>query len=162
MASGVKKEPCFTDFAIQEYLLGRLDAAVRVEVETHLGSCPECAACAKLLKRETLTLRAALRTPSPSESTASKINDETLASYLDNSLRPEAREEVELALLESSEALMRLNEIRLELEAVRDDSAVPESRNYAPEGRVLRMPKRIVLPRKVSDLSAGEGEAADG
>lgn len=162
MSSGTNTNSCFTDFAIQEYLLGRLDAGVREELEAHLKGCRECTACSELLAKETATLRAGLRGTAGVESTAPGIDDETLAMYFDDSLSLEMREEIERNLAQSPEALRRLNELRLELESLRDGSKVLEGDAAKPEGRVLRMPKRQILPRKLSDLPSEGSEVAEG
>ena len=153
--------PCFTDFALQEYVLGRLSPEVRIEVQEHMQSCPQCAACAGLIAKETELLRAALGA-SAGSSSAAAIDDETLSLYLGDSLDAQSREACEKALVTSPKLRERLTELRRDLEAVLGDTGAAEISKVRVEGRILRMPKRSEVPRNFSDLTLSDSEAAEG
>lgn len=152
---------CFTDFALQEYVLGRLSPEVRVEVQGHLRNCLQCAACADLITQETGLLREALGA-SAGSSKAVAIDDETLSLYLGDSLDAQSREACEESLAASPQLRERLGELRRDLEAVVGDAGAVEISETRLEGRILRMPKRSRLPRSFSDLTLSDSEAAEG
>lgn len=151
---------CFTNFALQEYLLGRLGQDVRAELKQHVDDCPQCGACLTLMDTETQVLRAALRDDS-GEAENPKLDTETLAIYLDGSLSDEQREECERVLISSPQLLASLVDIRRELSTLRvlDPNVLGASER--PEGRILRMPKRRLLPKDISELSLTDSEAAE-
>ncbi len=153
--------PCFTNFALQEYALGRLSSEVREEVEAHVNECPECAACAALIEKETGLLNSALRFGGEEEQGQS-LEREVLAMYLDDSLDQEAREKCEKRLALSSETLATLLSLRHELLSVLNVEALPGEMPARPEGRILRMPKRRILPKSVAELYSVEPEEAEG
>lgn len=153
--------PCFTNFALQEYALGRLSGEVREEVETHVVECRQCAACAALIEKETGLLSSALRAGAE-ERPGQPLERETLAMYLDGSLDQETREKCEKLLAESPETLAALLSMRHELVSVLNATAAASELPERREGRILRMPKRRILPETLLDLSESESEAAGG
>jgi len=156
-ASHGSDRPCFTNFALQEYALGRLNGDVRLEVEAHVGECRQCAA---LIEKETRLLKAALRAGAE-EGEGQAPEREMLAMYLDDSLDQETREKCESLLASSSEALAALLSMRRELVSVLNVEALPGEMTSRPEGRILRMPKRRILPKTIAELYGDESEAAE-
>ncbi len=161
MTSPSADRPCFTNFAFQEYALGRLSSEVRVEVEIHVKECPQCAACAALIEKETGLLSSALRSGAEGRP-EQPLEREMLAMYLDDSLDQETREKCEKLLAASPQTLAALLSIRQELIGVLNAAVVPGETPARPEGKILRMPKRRILPVTMSDLSRSESEAAEG
>ncbi len=153
--------PCFTNFALQEYALGRLSGEVREEVEAHVQECRQCAACADLIEKETGLLSSALRAGAQ-EGQGRPLEREMLAMYLDDRLDQETREKCEKRLAESPEMLAALLSMRDELVSVLNTTAAASELPERREGRILRMPKRRILPETISDLSRSESEAAEG
>ncbi len=160
MTSHNADRPCFTNFALQEYALGRLSGELREEVEIHVKECPQCAACAALIEKETRLLNAALRVGAE-EGEGEAPEREMLAMYLDDSLDQETREKCESLLASSSEALAALLSMRRELVSVLNVEALPGEMPSRPEGRILRMPKRRILPKTIAELYGDESEAAE-
>ena len=161
MTSHSADRPCFTNFAFQEYALGRISSEVREEMETHRKECPQCGACAALIERETGLLSSALRSGFE-ERPARPLEREMLAMYLDDSLDQQTRERCEKLLASSPKTLAALLSIRRELIGVLNATAGPGELHAGPEGRILRMPKRRILPKTILDLSRSESEAAEG
>ena len=161
MTSHSADRPCFTNFALQEYALGRISSEVREEMETHLKECQQCAACAALIEKETGLLSAALRVGAE-ERPGETLERETLAMYLDDSLDQETREKCEKRLASSPQNLAALLSMRRELIGVLIDAGGPGEKLAQPEGKILRMPKRQILPKTILDLSRSESEAAEG
>ena len=161
MTSHSAERPCFTNFALQEYALGRIRSEVREEMETHLKKCPQCGACAALIEQETGLLSSALRS-GIEERPGQPLEREMLAMYLDDSLDPETREKCDKQLASSSKTLAALLSIRRELIDVLNATEGPGEFQVQPEGKILRMPKRRILPKTILDLSRSESEAADG
>lgn len=161
MTSHSADRPCFTNFALQEYALGRISSEVREEVETHLKECPQCGACAALIEKETGLLSSALRAGSE-ERLGQPLAREMLAMYLDDSLDQETREKCEKLLASSPKTLVALLSIRRELMGVLNATAGPGEFQAQPEGKILRMPRRQILPKTILDLSRSESEAAEG
>lgn len=152
--------PCFTNFALQEYLMGRLSEEVREELRLHLHDCPQCDACLKLMDTETKVLRTALRDDFAVGETP-ELDAETLARYFDDSLSDEERDKCDRLLAASPQLLASLIELRHELSIVSGLDPHEIDAPDAPEGRILRMPKRQVLPRNISELGSAESEAAE-
>lgn len=161
MTSHSADRPCFTNFALQEYALGRISSEVREEVETHVKECPQCGACAALIEKETGVLSSALRFGAE-EGPGQSLEREMLAMYLDDSLDQETREKCEKLLASSTQTLAALLSIRRELIGVLNAAGGPGETHAQPEGKILRMPKRRILPKTISDLSRSESEAAEG
>lgn len=152
--------PCFTNFALQEYLLGRLGEEVRAELKQHLDDCPQCGACLKLMDTETQVLRAALRDDTGDAENPER-DTETLAMYLDGSLSDEQHDEYERLLISSPQLLASLVELRRELSDLRALDPESARTSASPEGRILRMPKRHLLPQNISELGLTDSEAAE-
>ena len=161
MTSHSADRPCFTNFALQEYALGRLSSEVREEVETHVEECPHCAACAVLIEKETGLLSSALRSGAE-ERPGQPLEREMLAMYLDDSLDQETREKCEKLLAYSPQTLAALLSIRRELIGVLNAAVCAGEIPAQPEGKILRMSKRQILPKTISDLSRSESEAGEG
>jgi len=156
-----ENRPCFTDFALQEYVLGRLDPDVRVALEDHIEGCPQCAACERLIATETKSLREALR-QAEGGSEVAPIDEELLALYLGGGLDDKEREEIETTLASSSVLRDRLNALRVELDEVLKPSKASARAPLEPEGQILRMPQRTLIPQKLSDLRTNDTEAMGG
>lgn len=158
-STGQNTDECFTDFALQEYVLGRLASEIRDEVVAHLKSCPACTACVNLFQMEAGALTELLAN-SPRPDAASPIATEELAMFLDNSLDKKARQRLHATLADSPEELSRLIAVYREVQASRDHAdthtetrEIPERE---PEGRIIRMPKRQVIPKSILDLPSSE------
>lgn len=154
-------ETCFTNFALQEYALGRLSSEVRTELEGHIEDCAECAACVRLIEKETRLLREALR-PNVDDSGAEALDAETLAMYLDDSLDQQTREKYEQLLASSPRSLEALVSLRRELVSAMSAENSSGEISLQPEGRIIHMPKRQFAPRNIAELSGSESEAAEG
>jgi anti-sigma factor RsiW len=140
-------ESCFTDFALDEYVAGRLDPDVRAEVESHTRSCDPCREAVALLRAESEFLRHALA-QTGGESLAGDLHPETLARYLDGSLDPSDSAAVEHRLLRDPKTLHQLNELRAEVAAALAgrDVVMPIPEPVFPRGEILRMPQRTRPP----------------
>ena len=154
-------QPCFTNFAIQEYTLGRLSSKVRVELEGHVEECAECAACLRLIETETRLLCEALQS-NMNDSRVEALDTETLAMYLDDSLDQQTREKCEQILASSPGDLRSLISLRRELGSVTSSENNLVEKHVRPAGRIIRMPKRQFTPRNIAELSGGESEAVEG
>lgn len=154
-------QSCFTNFALQEYTLGRLSSEVRLELEGHIEECVECTACLSLIEKETHLLCEALQ-PDLNSSGVEALDAETLAMYLDDSLDQQTREKCEQLLASSPGNLRVLVSLRRELVNVRSAEVARGETALRPEGRILRMPKRQFAPRNIIELSRSDSEAAEG
>ena len=158
--SNTAETPCFTNFAIQEYLMGRLSEEIRTELKLHVDDCLQCGACLKLMDTETIILRAALRDDF-ADSETSNMDPETLAMYLDDTLGNEQREECEKRLRSSPQLLASLLELKRELSLVQSIDPLESIAPTTPEGRILRMPKRRHLPKNLTELGQSDSEASE-
>ena len=140
--------PCFTDFALQEYAFGRLDADVRREVDTHAQECEACRDSLRLIESEIVLLRAGLSHDSSESTDASTVDDESLALYLDGALNPADVANLEAGLLPDPALLARLVRLHAEIAATlgEQDDGVRRAMQAPPAGQILRMPKRTQLP----------------
>ncbi|PCJ65833.1 MAG: hypothetical protein COA73_01780 [Candidatus Hydrogenedentota bacterium] len=133
---------CFTDFAIQEYVMGRLDSEIRSEVEVHFNRCKECASCHNQYELEREFISKLLNTPSET-SPGLCVSDEMLAQFLDNSLNDTDRTKCESHLAGCSTCQQELLEMYDEVKSL---SNTPEQTHDhpkpTPQGLILRMPER--------------------
>lgn len=163
MTTPFGSQSCFTDFALEEFLSGRLSADVRFELEAHIASCSDCRTALDLLAKDRILLNRGLaeaaRTPRTSES-----DTEQLGAYLSGGLSPNEREAVERRLSVEPELLADL--IRLHDEAVATLSEIDRpgvtAQPMTPAGEILRMPKRTVLPVTVVDRNWEMREGSGG
>jgi len=109
---------------------------------------------------ETIILRAALRDDF-ADSETSNMDPETLAMYLDDTLGNEQREECEKRLRSSPQLLASLLELKRELSLVQSIDPLESIAPTTPEGRILRMPKRRHLPKKLTELGQSDSEASE-
>jgi len=136
------ENPCFTDFAIQEYILGRLADEIRREIEDHFHSCKECATCHNQYALERDFIAALLAAPSGT-SPGLCPSDETLARFLDNSLDDTEHTKCECHLAACTDCRQELLDIYDDLQRLstmqphRDSIPKP-----TPQGLILRMPPR--------------------
>jgi anti-sigma factor RsiW len=146
---------CFTDFALEEFVHGRLDPEVRGDLESHLLECTACAQATAMLRVQAAVIVRALHPPAHPAG-PSEIDDSTLARYLDRALDPEAVRDLESRLAEAPEALARLVAMYAEVRGVQADAGegVRSPERSAPAGDILRMPKRNSPPIWVSDTIA--------
>lgn len=153
-------ESCFTNFALQEHTLGRLSAEVRLGLEGHVEECAECAACLRLIEKETRLLCEALQS-NVDNSRVEALDTETLAMYLDDSLDRQMREKCEQLLASSPGDLRALISLRRESVSVTNAENSLLEKPLRPAGRIIRMPKRQFAPRNITELSGSESEAAE-
>jgi anti-sigma factor RsiW len=152
---------CFTDFALGEFVHGRLDPEVRREVEAHAGECAECGAAIRMLRAESAAIVRALRAARLAQ--MDKFDPQTLARYLDGALDPQAERELEAILATEPEPLAALVALHAEVAAARleADQGVGRIEPAVPAGQILRMPKRTAPPPLVSStiekLARGHG-----
>ncbi len=154
-------ETCFTNFALQEYALGRLSSEVRTDLEGHVEECAACAACVRLIDKETRLLRETLQS-NVDNSGPEALDAQTLAMYLDDSLDQQTREKCEQLLASSPRSLEALVSLRRELVGAMGAENSSVETPLQPEGRIIRMPKRQFAPRNIAELSGSESEAAEG
>jgi anti-sigma factor RsiW len=155
-------DECFTDFAVQEYLGGRLEPSVRQELEAHLSACAECRAATTALDAELRILRAALSPIDALEPRGNTYDDEALARYLDGALDEGSVQVFEERLSRDPALLTRLIALRREVLNVRQEAELgaPEEKPE-PLGQILRMPKRIAPIRTVvTEKRTGEASGA--
>lgn len=150
---------CFTDFALQEYAQGRLDSAIRVELEEHTATCAQCCAALQEFQSEAALLHVALTPAGTPAETA--ISDETLALYCTGALEAGDAIAVETALSRNPSLLQRLIALTRETTAARSSETTDETVSPSqPAGEILRMPKRLVRPATVTiERRAGGGRA---
>ncbi len=151
---------CFTDFALQEYVQGRLDSAIRLELEHHTATCTQCRAALQEFQTEAALLHAALSSATASTEEVD-INDETLALYCTGALEAGEAIAVETALSRNPGLLQRLIALTRETTAVRSSETADDVVGTPqPAGQILRMPKRSARPVVVSlERRAGGGRA---
>ncbi len=133
---------CFSDFAILEYIMGRLAKEVRREIQEHFHTCKECASCHNqyALERDFIT---ALFTTSSDAPPGLCPSDETLAQFLDNSLSDIERVKCECHLTVCSECQRELLEIYDDLNLLSVNTLEADTTiRQCPEGIILRMPQR--------------------
>jgi anti-sigma factor RsiW len=162
MSPGDQTHPCFTDFALQEFVQGRLDSDVRQAVEKHLEACQECRRAAELLQSESALLRDALMSATPVEA-GEPPDIAVLAAYLDGALDDAAVREFEARLASDPRLLHALARLQAEVSAVvaNQGERVRQSAAQVPAGQILRMPKRAAPPPVVTsgELKYGGGQA---
>jgi anti-sigma factor RsiW len=151
MTSETGGDECYTDFALQEYIAGRLDAGVRRDLEEHLARCRECRGALQAFQAEAALLRGALA-PRGGEEICEEVTDETLALYMGGALDQVQVAAVEDAVSRRPALLGRLVALGREVAAVREGAGSPgqESRSHPPEGLILKMRRRTVPPATVS------------
>jgi len=135
---------CYTDFALQEFIAGRLDRQIRADLVEHISTCSECRQALAAFQGEAAALRVALQSRTPSAVDNTQIPDQTLGLYLAGAL-PEAEvANLEVALTRCPALLARLIALRKETAEARTsaESATGPAYTAAPQGLVLRMPKR--------------------
>ncbi len=155
-------DECFTDFALQEYLAGRLDAEVRRGLEAHLARCAECHGALQAFDTEAALLRGALATRA-GEGGTEEHSDEVLARYLSGALDDSQSSALEETLSRHPALLARLVALGREVAAVREGTGqgVEKSAQRPPEGLILKMPRRtkppliIALPGQVGEGTGG-------
>ena len=161
MTSEGRPDSCFTDFALQEYVHGRLAEDVRREVESHVVACAVCGKAIKLLNSERSLLRdVASSTNRPAM--RERPDWATLAAYMDGALDSEDAARMESALLADPVLLESLISLQREASAVLEapgEEATPEAQS-APSGQTLRMPQRAKMPPLVMprNLRFGGGQ----
>jgi len=151
---------CYTDFALQEYAAGRLDADVRTELAGHLQTCDACRQALAAFEAESRLLRAALTAARTTG--AGEPSDETLALYLDGALDESAALALETAISQRPALLARLIQLRIELTAVRreSDEGAPDTR-IELEGRILKMPRRVKPVVTLTAIRRASGEKSN-
>lgn len=153
---------CYTDFALQEYAQGRLDADVRRSVMEHTGACAECRAALQDFDNEAALLRETLRSLTLDSAGVEELSDEMLARYSGGGMPPEESARIDSILSQDPSALKRLILLMVETRAARSDSpSETDAIRSQPAGEILRMPKRIAravtidVGRKASGGQAG-------
>ena len=144
------REPeCYTDYALQEYLMGRLDVSVRQDVQRHLDDCKECASRYNQYMLEKETIRNILSSQPSVTSTNLCIDDEALAMFLDNSLDEESRARCEAHLAVCKNCYAELLQIHNQLDELLsgEPNQAPEKIEQPPMGLILKMPKRTSPPK---------------
>jgi anti-sigma factor RsiW len=136
------EKPCFTDFAIQEYIMGRLAEEIRREIEAHFHSCRECASCHNqyALERDFIVTLMSTSSDTPSGLCPS---DETLARYLDSSLDDTEHTKCECHVAACADCRQELLDIYDDLQQL--TTMQPQSDSPpkpTPQGLILRMPER--------------------
>lgn len=142
-----RDDACFTDFALQEYVAGRLDPEVRAEVEAHAGACELCRRSIELLAVESAFLRQAFITTDCAEF-EQPVDPAMLALYLDGALDPDEAASLEHRLTHDPEALMALTQLQADVAETISGKGegVPADAPSVPAGEILRMPKRTQPP----------------
>ncbi len=142
-------DPCFTDYALQEYVAGRLDPGVREEVEAHAAVCDACRSAAGLLREEAGFLRAALEPAG--KAPAEPLDSLLLAAYLGDALDTEETAILDARLAGDASSIVALLRLRAETLATLDEcgTGVREEVPPVPSGVVLRMPTRRIHPPRV-------------
>jgi anti-sigma factor RsiW len=140
-------ERCFTDFALQEFVAGRLEQEVRAQVEVHAETCDACRNAVTLLQQEAALLQAAL-SGGDDVATSDNIDLEVLALYLDGALDSEARAQLERRLSNEPVLLRSLLDLRTEVARTLSEQGdgVRRPMPKPPAGEILRMPKRTQPP----------------
>lgn len=157
--------PCFTDFALQEFLMGRLDPDVRKDIEKHSQTCEQCAACLELLRKETEALRSFLMPEGAREVSTDDPTDLELAMFIDGSLKPDIQARVENLIAGSPEHLQRFVSLYRDLADMQQQNAPTAAPAKHPPSTprrlpvLLRMPQRKVTPRTIADLGGEQAQA---
>ncbi len=136
---------CYSDYALQEYAAGRLDADIRLQLAEHLATCPECRQAHADLDAESRLLRFALAPVQRAEPEA-PFSDETLALYLSGALDESHASDLETALSKQPAYLARLITLHTELAATRaeaEGTAATTATLPEPLGLILKMPRRM-------------------
>lgn len=152
---------CFTDFALEEYVQGRLDVSVRLALEAHTAGCTECGRAVELLKAESALLRHA-DFSAPQREVRSTPDVQVLAAYLDGAMTRDAAEELEALLADDPILLNALLQLGREVEAASNEQE-PGTPSAVPEGQLLRMPvRRRAMPAVImpAGLKFGDGRPA--
>lgn len=138
---------CYTDFALQEYVQGRLDPGVRQALAEHIGLCEACRAALQAFETEATLLRETLRTFIADAPGSEDLSDEMLARYSGGGLSTEETARMDSILTRNPEALVRLIALARETRAAQSGDLI-ESKMARPQpaGEILRMPKRIAPP----------------
>lgn len=141
-----KDTVCFTDYALEEYLQGRLSTQRRQELEAHLETCTECAEARKYFAKEAEAIRGALSIATRA-ATEDCPDDEFVSLYLDNGLNPQDRAAAELHFVSCPRCRARIVSLYRESKSVIEEARkptahVPVARRH--EAIVLKMPKRKV------------------
>jgi anti-sigma factor RsiW len=153
--------PCFTDFALEEYVHGRLDPEVRSDVELHCAACEQCRNAIGLLHAESEFFKRTMRSAAhPAE--AAEVGREHLALYLDGALEAEAVEALESRLLSDPRLMSSLCDLAAEVRetvAGLASGIQRSSEHLVLTGQIVRMPKRVAPPAVVvsKDLKFGGG-----
>lgn len=130
---------CYTDYALQEYALGRLAEDVRASVEAHLSTCEACAICLKEINTEIACFHELEANRSPK---GQCISEEEIAIFIDGGGEESHRESVISHLNSCQSCTQTLIEIRRETaEALAQTAGIlPESPSEL--GIILTMPPR--------------------
>ncbi len=150
---------CFTDYALQEYAAGRLDAEIRAQVAGHIKTCAECRQALADLRAETQLLQTALAPRTPPEP-SEPVSDESLALYLAGALEESQASNLETIISREPALLRRLLSLRREVVNTRVEvtEGVPiRTSNPERRGEILKMPRRTRPVATIQDTRQAEG-----
>lgn len=135
---------CYSDFALQEYALGRFSKDVRGTIASHLEGCSACTRALNEIQLEVCYFQelGEIR----SETSGACVTDENLASIIDAGIDDKTHEHIVVHLQSCSDCRQRLVEMRQEIVRAlsQSEGSIAEERSEASQ--VLTIPKRPEQP----------------
>ena len=141
-----ENDECYTDYALQEYALGRLTPSVRNAVEGHLGECTACSEALETIRLEVCYFQE-LSDVSPAERGADCVSDDDLALFRDGNFDESDYNTILEHLQRCGTCRAALIEIRTESARAMAQVEGREAVERSESPTILLMPKRKPLPQ---------------
>ena len=134
-----REDECFTDYALQEYALGRLSEKIRAKTESHIRECRACHTTYHEIQREVACFQ---ELETGRRSVGDCLRDEDLGLFLDGTGETTQRDSVLRHLQSCKSCTLTLVEMRREIAEALAQVDGLKSEAPSERGIVLTMPKR--------------------
>ena len=136
--------PCYTDYALQEFCMGRLSDTVATAIQAHLITCDACRAMDAEIRLEQAYF-SQVATIDANEPSNECLSDEQLGLFVDNSVKIDFKRNVEFHVSTCYSCRVRLIELyrqmREVMEVVYESGGIGQEETPKP-ALVLTMTKR--------------------